>query len=470
MGLSYLAAVLERNGFRAIVYNTDFLKGKPPIKVVKKITKGHIEYLHVLQNLEHAIWKEIQEVIRYLHPDIVGITVRTAEYGSALNVAKIVKDYDQDVPVVVGGPHPTLLPNANLQNQDIDIVVRGEGEYTFLDLVQTIENGHEIYGVPGISYKKNKKIAHNPNRPLVQDLDALPYPARHLLLGNQRCPPSTFGPLITSRGCPFNCIFCAANKIWGRKVRYRSARNVVDEIKQVHETFRTRMFRFDDDSFTINRKHVEEICDLLIKEKLDITWWCETRVDLLKNDLVKKMKKAGCTEVSIGVESGDPCTLKKIKKGITINQATNAAKILRENKVRFNAFFMIGFPWETEKEIFNTVSLMKKMDPDHAVYSIATPYPETELFDMIQAEGLIPTDINWSTFYHQSPEMFFSKNLTKEKMSEIIERTETAFEKHNVSKRRKQSLNVFYVLEKIVNEGYYKHPRILWSFLRDLIG
>jgi len=371
LGLCYIAAVLEEHGYDVVIYNADF-KNNLELISDREITARYDEYLRILKNINHPLWKEIQRVISYQSPDIVGISVTTAKYGSALNISHLVKIFDPKIPVVWGGVHPTILPEETIKNKDVDIVVRGEGEYTFLDLIENIDNLNDVLG---ITYKENDKIIHNPNRPLIQNLDELPFPARHLLLEKENYPPEAFGNIFASRGCPYNCIFCASHKVWTRKVRYRSPENVVDEIKYIQKTFKTHHFRFEDDSFTINKKWVYEICNLLIKEKLNIQWTTETRADIVTDDLIKKMKLAGCKNITIGVESGNEKILKKIKKGITIEQIKNANKILKQNGVGLSAFFMIGFPWETKREINNTISLMKELDPSIAVFSVATPYP-----------------------------------------------------------------------------------------------
>ena len=169
---------------------------------------------------------------------------------------------------------------------------------------------------------------------------------------------------------------------------------MVDEVKEIKRTFHTNQFRFEDDSFTLNKKFVESVCDLLVKEKLGIRWTTETRADLVTDELIKQMKSAGCEEITIGVESGDEETLKRIKKGITVEQIRNANRILKENKIRFSAFFIIGFPWETKKEVDKTVSMMKELDPHIAGFSVATPYPGTELYDICVSQGLIPEKVN----------------------------------------------------------------------------
>lgn len=470
IGVCYLGAVLEREGIKVTVYNADYPRGKKGdfFLQVGTMTQRHQKYLHALNNSGHPIWREIEDVIRKESPDVVGVTVMTAKYGSALNVARIVKKNDSTTPVIFGGVHPTILPTETIQNKDVDIVIRGEGEQSLLELVKQLESGDRLDRIDGITYKINDEIIHNNDRPLLENLDNLPFPARHLLLYKETYPVHGFGLLFTSRGCPFRCIYCASHKVWGRKVRYRSANNVVEEIKEVSRTYKTKYFSFEDDTFTLNRKRVEAICDLLIDEKLDILWRCETRAELLTDKLVSKMKKAGCYSIAIGVESGDPITLKRIQKGITINQVIDVSKILRNHDIEMEAYFMIGFPWETAKNINNTVSFMKRLDPQSAIYSVATPYPGTQLFDEAQSEGLIPLSIDWSTFYHQSPEMFYSNSVSRDESLSLINMTESVFDEHNQRKRRKKLRHPLSLLRLITKSGLWRQPHVLFRRLREL--
>lgn len=468
LGLCYIGGVLEKNGYDVTIYNADFNTGREFLSD-DKITEKYDLYLNNLKDIDYKIWKEIETVLHEQLPDIVGISVSTAKYGSALNVSRLVKKLNPDIPVIWGGIHPTILPEETIKNKDVDIVVRGEGEYTFLDLIHNIHNINKLENVLGITYKENNRIIHNPTRPLIENLDEIPFPARHLILNKEKYPPEAFGNIFTSRGCPYNCIYCASHLVWTHKVRYRSPWNVISEIKQIKNLFKTRQFRFEDDSFTLDKKFIENICDSLIQEKIDIQWWCETRANLVTDNLIKKMKQAGCEEITIGVESGDEETLKKIKKGITIEQIKNASTILNKNKILFSAFFLIGFPWETKTHIDKTISVMKELDPYQAFFSAATPYPGTELYDICKSEGLIPEKIDWSTFFHQSPDMYLSKNLKRDECDRIIKETELLFEKHNNKKRRELLISdPLNTAKKIMKRGYFK-PKALWALYQRYI-
>ncbi|MFC1915612.1 B12-binding domain-containing radical SAM protein [Chloroflexota bacterium] len=464
LGLGYIAAVLEKHGHEVRIHDADWEVEGVSHTSFKDMTKEYGGYQRILHDIDNPLWGEIETVIRQQSPDIVGLSVMTPVCASALNVSRLVRRINPEISIVWGGVHPTLLPEETVQLDEVDIVVRGEGEYTFLDIV---ENRNELDNISGITYLKNGEIMHNPDRPLIQNLDELPFPANHLMLikGDY---PEAFGSIITGRGCPYQCIFCASHKMWTRKVRYRSVPNVISEIKEIRKRYRVSHFTFEDDTFILNKKYTEDVCNMIMAEGLNITWQCQTRADIITDELLRTMKKAGCSSVDIGIESGDEATLRKIKKGVTLEQIRQAKKILKKNKMIFNALFMIGFPWETRTEIERTIALMKEIKPDYAGYSITTPYPGTELYDLCRADGVLPENIDWSAFFHQSPDMFLARNIPKEEALQIIDETEIIFENYNKRQRRKRLLtSPWYVLKRIVRDRY--SPWELWSLLRHLV-
>jgi len=469
IGLSYIAGVMEKNGFNVIVYNADHETQKKTslfISPGSKMLSRHEQYQAILKDMNHVIWQDIRETIEKHSPDVIGLSVMTPKYGAALNVARLAKKINTNTIIVLGGIHPTIMSEETIKNECVDFVVRGEGEYTFLELMKKIKNGKKDFeNVLGISYKKEEKPFHNPDRPLIENLDDLPNPSRHLLLDKETYHPNAFSKIFSTRGCPYQCTFCGSNKIWKRKVRFRSPEKVVDEIISVKDDYGSKHFVFEDDSFTIDKNFVNSVCDLLIEQKANVEWSCETRANLVTDELIKKMKKAGCTGIVIGVESGSPRILKKIKKGVTIEEIENAARIIKKNSLLFSAFFMIGFPDETEDDINKTIELMKKIKPFTAVLSIFTPYPDTEAYGECLNYGLIPDNINWSTFYHQSPEMHFVKNITKERFNEIVRHTEKIFDEHNKLQRRSLVMkHPIYTIRRIIKNKYYTPKNMLRLF------
>jgi len=461
LGLCYVAAILRTANHTCLVFDGDM--GCGDLGEYEKILTNYEYYLEALR-IDHPIWAITQRVINEFEPDIVGITVMTGTYGAAMNVAKLVKKHDPNIPVVVGGPHPSILPQETLRECCIDVVVRGEGEHTMLEVVNCFEEEGQLRKVRGISYKERSKIYYNPPRPLIRDLDSLPFPAIDLIYEKEKYDPKSFGFIFTSRGCPYNCIFCSSSKIWGRRVRFRSAENVVAEIKEVKRSFKTVFFRFNDDSFTVNKNRVFRICDLLMKEKLDIKWICDTRVDLLSRNLLKKMKDAGCIQVNLGIESGNPKILKLIKKGITLEQARHAINITKDVGVSSHAYFMMGFPGETYEQILDTINFMKKAKPTTSCLSIVTPYPGTELYDIAKKQGLLPRE-NWASFFHHSQKMKLTDKLTDEQFSRLVSEIQKMLDTEIVPQNIKSALlHPWQFLYRKCVEDYPRHPK---SILRD---
>jgi len=433
-GLGYIASVLEKNGVHVRIYNADCEDNFKLFFVNRTETKNFKKYIARVHNLDDLVYKEICEVIANEQPDVIGISVSTSAYKAALNIAVLSKKISPNVKIVFGGIHPTVLPEEVLQTKLVDIVVRGEGEFTFLEIIEALENGKPIRGILGASFVADDgSIVHNPNRELIKDLDILPFPARHLVI-NSKGTNNSSDRIMTSRGCPFGCTFCDSNQIWGRKARFRSVKNITDEIKDIKRKFGITSFCIDDDTFTINPNYVEELCDEFIKENLGISWWCETRTENITESLVQKMKKAGCTFVAIGIESGDDNILKKINKQLDKKTVLKSSNLFKKYGILVDAFFMFGFPWENKIELENTIKFMRELNPNYAWLAIIIPYPGTKLFidysDTLKKLGKRPDWVDW---IHINPRMAFLLNdsITKKEKSNLLNYAQREFDKYN---------------------------------------
>lgn len=361
LGLAYIGAILERRGYEV------------------KILDASAPYA------EYSLDDVIREVRKY-SPDIIGITITItfAKY-SYLLIKELSKQ--MNVSIVAGGPHPSLLPHEALNN-GADIVVRGEGEHPFIEIMEYINDREGLKDVLGISFKdKNGNFVNNPSRPLNDDLDSLPFPAKHLFNINHYVKKPNeivkYGNIIASRGCPFACTYCSS-KMFGRKVRFRSPGNIIAEIKNLKSIYGISKFVFLDDCATLSPKRVMELCQMMMDENLNIRWVCITRVDTINKILLKEMKKAGCISVNYGIESGNPETLKRIKKGFTIEKVENALRWTHEVKINCMVNFMHGFPWETANDLKTTRRFIKKTRPwvDSIMPAgIVIPFPKTELYE-----------------------------------------------------------------------------------------
>lgn len=353
---------------------------------------------------------EVVQKVKKFKADIIGVTCTSPTFPYALSLSTLLKRH-LDVPIVFGGVHATLSPKDVLKHPEIDFVVLGEGELTFYELVKVMVEGSNFKDIKGLAYRDDEKgIRINEPREFIQNLDDLPMPfykgvpiKKYKPYAYQPTQSLPFMTLFSSRGCPFDCIFCETKIMCGKKVRAHSPERVINEISYLNSEFGIRNFQFFDDTFTINKKRVERICELIKEKNLDISWNCLSRVDTVNFDLLKKMNAAGCEMIAFGVESGDDTILKNIRKGSTVEQARDAFKAAREANILIRAFFMIGNPGETKKTALKTLRFAKALDPDFVNFSITTPFPNSELWNLYERAGYIEPDENLDfTMFHDT--------------------------------------------------------------------
>jgi anaerobic magnesium-protoporphyrin IX monomethyl ester cyclase len=381
LGILYIAAVLEQDGVDVRVIPADVL------------------------NLSY---EQIDRLIEGEKPDIVGITVTTENRFASFTLARRAKRVCPSSVVVLGGPHCTNAADDTLRHLPyVDVVVRNEGEETTRELVRAMEAGAALSGIAGISYHDSDgNTLHNPPRPYLQDLDLLPFPARHLVpldRYNFRMEVPGKGPLpaasiITSRGCPFCCTFCATPGNWGRKVRAHSPQYVLREIEHCMNAYGARAIWFYDDIFNFNPKRLHEICDLIIARRLDIRWFCEIRVDVMTRDLLKKMAEAGLFHVGFGIEAGSERVRKEvIEKRLDLDEARDVVRWCNELGVVANPFFIFSHPTETWEEAQETMQVMEELrDRTEQSVAILHVYPGTSLEKKARDIGLLPGDFTWT--------------------------------------------------------------------------
>lgn len=417
LGLAYLGAVLEKDAHEILILNGEIFFNTFKEKK-EEITIDEAEYLKNLSP-DHYVYKKIIEKIKDWNPDAVGISFMTAAASSAYTLSRLIKNYKSDMPLIAGGWHPTILPEEAIKKGLFDYAVRGEGEETIAELIRAIEQKQEAKDILGISYKVNNEIRHNPNRPFIKDLDSIPLPAFQLLHDYENQKASCTG-IVTSRGCPFSCTYCASKVMWTQKVRFRSADNVVDEIKYRYEKLGIRSFSFNDDTFTFNANRVKEICNKIIKLGLKIRWQCDTRGDTLDLEILKLMKKAGCDHIYLGLETGSPKILKQIKKYIDIATVKKAVNLARRADIETTVYFMVGFPNETKDDIEMSIDAMKDIKPDNAIWSILTLYPGTEIWNLALSQGLVTIDQDWNKSFHHYNQGNIFNSISKESWNEML--------------------------------------------------
>lgn len=349
----------------------------------------------------------VGSLIQKEKPDIVGISSATSNFGNAIKLAKTAKQSAEPL-VIYGGVHATALPDEVLkEHSEIDLVAIGEGENTMLELCNAMDNDRNVNyaAIPGLAFRNSAgQIEKSPPRPLITDLDSLPFPARDLLpmkkynvqvhLSSVRGVKAT---MISSRGCPNHCTFCACPITMGHKHRVRSIESVVDEMEHLVREFDVKYIQFYDDTFTLRYQRVVDICNLIVKRNLKVKWFAHARVNNVDEDLFRLMKGAGCAHISFGIESGNQTILNNIKKGISLDQAHKAVKACQQAGIKTLTTWMIGNPGETPETIKETIDFAVELNPDIAVFSILVPLPGTEVYNKYRGK-LFDTSINWEDY------------------------------------------------------------------------
>jgi len=384
MGLAYTASYLEQYGYECRIIDANLFKYE-----------------------NDKVFSLIQEY----NPDVVGISFNVVTVHEVIELSNMIKE-KLNKHVVLGGPSSAGNPKYILENSKADCVVRKEGELTFLNLIKT---NFDLANILGISYLKNAKLIANPDQPVIQDVNTIPFPAWHLLpnlkLYKNRSRRYPIAPMVTSRGCPYACTFCgSAESGW----RPRSAENVVSEIELLANKYGVKQIDILDDNFTLIFKRAHEILDLIIEKKLNIliTFPNGVRADRLDEELIKKMKEAGVYRTGIGIETGDEEVMKRIKKKLDLEKVRTSIKLLRKYGITVFGYFQFGLPGDTKESMQKTLDFAKEINPHWANFGITTPLPGTELYKDLVAEGKISedSDDSISAGYYAIKEAHFAGN------------------------------------------------------------
>ncbi len=367
IGLGYLASVLRKNGFSVQILDYDF---------------------------EFRDKNQFRERIKELRPDLVGIHGLSFYVPPCFEIAGIVKKINPDCHVTIGGPHANGLPEHCLSSRDVDSVVIGEGEKTILELAQALGNGRDFSAIKGLGFRTNTGIRINPAREMIQDVDSIPYPAFDLFcLEKYYDHPDPHGmvprhrrymPVLTSRGCPFQCIYC--HQTLGKGFRPRSPENIIGEMELLYHQYQIREFHIEDDVFNLKMDRAKQILELMIRKKMKVSVQLPNgiRIDCVDKELAFLLKKAGVFMTAVGVESGSPEILKAMKKGLNPEKIEKGIEILKRQGILVWGYFMLGFPGETRAQMEETIKLACRLPLHFVSFSIVTPFPGTELFEAIR--------------------------------------------------------------------------------------
>lgn len=383
-------------------------------------------------HVDRLTYSQIEDEIRRRKPDLVGIQALTFTVIDSILTARVVKKIDPDIPVVLGGPHVFIYPRETLSIPEVDYLVLGEGEETFTRLVDGLAKGADLAEVPGLAFQRNGETIQNAPLPLRDNLDELPHPARHLIPQHrytsvlaQRSPITT---MMTSRGCPMRCIFCDRPHL-GKQFRWRSAESVVEEMA-ICEEMGIREIFFYDDTFSIRKDRVLDVCNAIVERGLNVQWDIRAHINTIDEPVLDALYRAGCRRIHFGVESGNQEIVKIIQKGIDLEKTKEVFRMTREKGITTLGYFMLGNPTETRAQMEETLEFARNLTADFVHIAITTPFPATELYARALREGLFDHDF-WRKFAGDPREDFvprvWDETLSRDELIELLQQGYQSF-------------------------------------------
>lgn len=412
------------------------------------LRKEGIEEVKILDCVKEGLeFGEFEREVRGFRPDAVGFQVFSSDLRRLEESLSLVEKVNPEILTLAGGPHPSLLPEKILRDfSNLDFAFVGEVETCLPQLLK----GRKKEEIPGLVWRQNNKIRINP-QVFLEDLDSLGFPAWDLLKP-QEYPDAPQGvifknkpiaPIMATRGCPFNCTFCAGKYITGSRLRTRSVENVLEEIELLYKDYGIREIHFLDDNFTLRRDYVIEFCEKLLSKSFKISWCCPNgvRLDTLDLGILNLMKKSGCYYVSVGIESGSPRILKLMRKGLTIGEIKNQVKRVKKSGLYVNGFFILGYPGETREEILQTIKFAKSLGLRRAAFYNFLPLPRTRAYeDLVRSGEIREEDIDWAHIF-QADVPYSPKGISRKELKRLQRRAHLEF---------------------------YLRPRVLWGLLSEI--
>lgn len=440
LGLSYVAAACEAAGAQVILIDY----------IVNRYTP-----------------EKLARILDQFQPDAVGTTAVTMNFYRAIEIIQDVKKHNPEIITMMGGPHVSFdIENTLKGYPELDLIVYGEGEETLLELIPEMTSRNRWENIRGIAFCDGTGVVITPQRPLITDLDALPLPARHLIPMSRYQALGFPVSIITSRGCPNQCIFCLGRRMVGRKARFRSSQLVVDEIEQVLDYGIDRI-NIADDLFTANKKRVKSLCDEIIQRRVKFGWSAFARVNTVDPETLECMKAAGCDTISFGIESGNTEMLKRIKKGITLDQVRNAVKWCKQVGMRTHASFMVGLPGESPQTLEQTERLARSLEIEYG-YHFLSPFPGTTVREDIDKYDLEILTDNWD-YYDANQAIVKTANLSPAQMDAFVAEIYEEFEEKVAGREIRYREGRCSDEEFLMVEGRYRMQLIYKMLSEDLV-
>ena len=441
LGIAYIASYLNKRGHDAWLYNADYVSDKN-YGNLKKLFQNFTSYKNYFKDTDNALWHEIKNKILSFKPDWVGYTAYTANISAIKIISEKIRLMDSAIKQFVGGVHATLDKNLLETLKFVDYSIQREGEEAVFALVEN----KDPKTIPGVISRGKNSLINNGIAPIIKDINALPFPEREKFWGVSESEKKNIDVsyINTIRGCPYKCTYCASPSHWDRRTtRLRSPESVIEEMVHLKENY-WKATKFDysasanigeketlkiedntivyfvDDVFTIHKKRVKKLLRMIIDQKLKMHWKCEARADHLDEELCELMAESGCERVKLGFESGSNRILENVKKLETREDMLKGATMLKNAGVSFAAYFIAGFPGETDDDVRQTINFAKKIEADYYSLSILAPYYGTELYDQLIENGHALEQQPWEYFFHQSPKPMVNDRISKKILQEYL--------------------------------------------------
>ncbi|HPG31097.1 MAG TPA: radical SAM protein, partial [bacterium] len=446
-GLSYLTTLLNKNGHTAKIYDMELAPEGDNNSSILFRFKASSGILEKINDFNSTIYSELENVLQTFNPDIAGISIMTNKMNSAINIAKYIKRFNDRIILCAGGVHPTICQEDFINENEFDYIFNGEAENSFLEFIKDFENGKSDKRI----YIEKKSV----------DMDIIDFPRRDCII-NKNPSVDYYSSILMSRGCPYSCKYCNSNVIWrDKKVRFRKIENVIKELSYLKTNFNVTNFYMWDDNLFIDKKYIFRFCNEMIEKKLNMTWSCQMRLNLIDKEIIDLIKKSGCSEIKVGIESGSEEIQKSINKKIDYDRIFDKINIVKENGLCIGNYFIIGFPDETENDMEKTYELMKNIDPDSAELNLFNLLPRTGYYDEFDKLKIQ----NWSMHSQENLNNYIFSKLPKEIYIKLALRYAALFDEHN---EKKQSIISKKKYKLIKDNGFIASPVMLYNYASAL--